>query len=134
MIKIFGYIYVLCIYIYIYYIYFLFYQDVLHRHWTVGEGRGTIFYSTVSLPPANKHWDIYSQLCKWNDYHLFFIATLVFTRLLLDEIYHLIELKFAWEWWYNVCLLDELILGFCYSDLTLETGRFELVSTITLIL
>ena len=24
-----------------------------------------------------------------------------------------------------VCLLDELILGFCYSDLTLETGGFE---------
>ena len=25
-----------------------------------------------------------------------------------------------------VCLLDELILGLCYSDLTLETGGFEL--------
>ena len=33
-----------------------------------------------------------------------------------------------------VCLLDELILGFCYSDLTLETGGFELASTITLVL
>ena len=33
-----------------------------------------------------------------------------------------------------VCLLDELILGFCYSDLTLETGGLELTSTITLIL
>ena len=33
-----------------------------------------------------------------------------------------------------VCLLDELILGFCYSDLTLETGGFELASTITLAL
>ena len=33
-----------------------------------------------------------------------------------------------------VCLLDELILGFCYSDLTLETGGFELTSTITLVL
>ena len=30
-----------------------------------------------------------------------------------------------------VCLLDKLILGFCYSDLTLETGGFELASTIT---
>ena len=30
-----------------------------------------------------------------------------------------------------VCLLDKLILGFCYSDLTLETGGFELAATIT---
>ena len=33
-----------------------------------------------------------------------------------------------------VCLLDELILGFCYSDLTLESGGFELASTIILVL
>ena len=33
-----------------------------------------------------------------------------------------------------VCLLDELILGFCYSDLTWATGRDELASTITLVL
>ena len=30
-----------------------------------------------------------------------------------------------------VCLLDELILGICYNDLTLETREFELASTIT---
>ena len=33
-----------------------------------------------------------------------------------------------------VYLLDELILGFCYSNLTLETGGFELTLTITLVL
>ena len=33
-----------------------------------------------------------------------------------------------------VCLLDELVLGFCYSDLTLETGGVELELTITLVL
>ena len=33
-----------------------------------------------------------------------------------------------------VCLLDELMLGFCYNDLTLETGGFELASTIILVL
>ena len=52
---------------------------------------GTIFYSTLPLPPAHEHWDIYLQLCMWDDYHVFLIATLVFTRLLLDEIYHLID-------------------------------------------
>ena len=33
-----------------------------------------------------------------------------------------------------ICLFDELILGFCYSNLTLETGGFELASTITFVL
>ena len=96
----------------------------------------TIFYSTLPLPPAHEHSDIYLQLCMWDDYHIFLIATLVFTRLLLDEIYHLIELPFEWliDDAMFVCLLDELILGFCYSDLTLETGGFELASTITFVL
>ena len=72
----------------------------------------------------------------WDVYHVFLIAMLVFTRLLLDEIYHLIELPFEWlivDAMF-VCLLDELILSFCCSDLTLEFGGFELTSTITLVL
>ena len=95
-----------------------------------------IFYSTLPLPPAHDHWDIYLQLCMWDDYHVFLIVTPVFTRLLIDEIYHLIELPFKWmiDDAIFVCLLDELILGFCYSELTLETGGFELVSSITLVL
>ena len=56
----------------------------------------------------------------------------MFTRLLLDEFFHLIELPIDDAMF--VCLLDELILGFCYIDLTLETGGFELTSTITLAL
>ena len=97
--------------------------------------KGTIFYSTLPLPPAHEHWYIYLQLCMWDDYHAFLIATLVFTRLLLDDIYHLIELPF--EWLIDamfVRVLEELILGFCYSDLTLETSGFELASTIILVL
>ena len=60
----------------------------------------------------------------------------MFTRLLLDEIYPLIELLFERliDDAMFVCLLDELILGFCYSDLTLETDGFEIASTITLVL
>ena len=53
-------------------------------------------FSTLPLPPAHEHSDIYLQLCTWDDYHIFLIATLVFTRLLLDGIYHLIELLFDW--------------------------------------
>ena len=42
---------------------------------------GTIFYSTLPFPSTHEHWDIYLQLCIWDDYHVFLIATLVFTRL-----------------------------------------------------
>ena len=56
----------------------------------------TIFYCTLPLPPAHEHSDIYLQLYTWDDYHIFLIAPLVFTRLLLDEIYHPIELPFDW--------------------------------------
>ena len=68
---------------------FFFYQGFLSRtlttYRTAGEGRG-LSYSALPLPPAHKHSDIYLQLCTWDDYHIFLIATLVFTRLLLDEI------------------------------------------------
>ena len=96
----------------------------------------TIFYSTGLLPPARKHWDIYLQFCLWDDCHVLLIATLVFTRLLLDDIYHLIEIPFEWliDDAMFVCSLDELVLGFCYSDFILGTGGFELASTITLVL
>ena len=84
----------------------------------------TIFYYTLPLPSAHKHSDIYLQLCMWDDYHIFLIATLVFTRLLLDEnlrsyritIWLIDDAKFI-----LVCLLDDSILGFCYSNL--DTGN-----------
>ena len=79
---------------------------------------GTIVYFTLPLLPAHEHSDIYLQLYMWGDYHVFLVATLVFTRLLLDEIYQLMELPLDWsiDDAIFVCLLDELILGFCYSD------------------
>ena len=50
----------------------------------------------------------------WDDYHVFLITMLVFTRELLNEFYHLTKLPF--DWLFDdamfVCLLDELILGF----------------------
>ena len=72
--------------------------------------KGIIFYSTLPLPPTQEYSDIYLQLCMWDDYYVFLIAKLVFTRLLLDEIYDLIELPF--DWLINdamfACLLDDL--------------------------
>ena len=98
---------------------------------------GTIFYSTLPLPPAHEHSDIYLQLRMWDDYHIFLIAALVFTRLLLDEILPPYRITI---WLIDdvqivlVCLLDDLILGFCYSILIRETGGLKLASTITLVL
>ena len=88
------------------------------------ERKRTIFYSTLPLPPTHEHSDIYLQLCTWDDYHIFLIATLVFTRLLLDEIlppyritiWLIDDVKFV-----LVCLLDDLIPGFWYSSL--DTGN-----------
>ena len=47
--------------------------------------------------------------------------------------YHLIELPVEWliDDAMFVCLLDELILGFSYNELTLETAGFELALTST---
>ena len=110
-----------------------------HRHWrfTKQQGQGgVIFCSTLPLPAAHKHRNNYLKLCMRDVYHLFSIAALVLTRLLLGEIYHLIELPFGWliDYTMFVCLLDELILGFCYSKLTGETSGFELASTMSLVL
>ena len=51
---------------------FFFCQGFLSRklttHRTAGEGgRRHHFYSTLPLPPAHEHPDIYSQLCMWDD-------------------------------------------------------------------
>ena len=56
-------------------------------------GDHLLFHSTTSTRSRTlRHF----QLCMWDDHHVFLIATLVFTRLLLDEIYHLIKLPFKW--------------------------------------
>ena len=117
---------------------FFFYQGFLHRHWRFtgqqGKGGDHLFHSTTSTRSWTLRHLFATLHVRWLSRIL--IATLVFTRLLLDEIYHLVELPFEWliDDAMFVCSLDELILGICYSDLTLETGGFELASTITLVL
>ena len=98
--------------LFVFFFVFFFYQGFLSwtltTHRTAGEGRGTFLFSTLPVPPACEHSDIYVQLCTRDDCHTFLIATLVFIRLLLDEIYHRIELLFDWLmwcWFKFVCLL-----------------------------
>ena len=96
---------------------------------------GTIFYSTLQLPTVHEHSDIYLHLCMRDDYHIFLIAPLVFTGLLL----HLIPPYRISIWLIDdamsifVCSLEDFILGFCYSNLTRVTGELKLASTITII-
>ena len=66
---------------------------------------GTIFNSSLPLPPAHEHWDIYLQLCMWDDYHVFLIAPLVFyqTATRWDLPPYRITI-WVIDWWCNVCL------------------------------
>ena len=123
----------------LFFFFFFFYQGFLHRHWrfTGQQGKGgdhLLFHSTTSTRSRTLRHLFATLHVRWLS--RIFNCKLVFTRLLLDEIYHLIELPFEWliDDAMFVCLLDELILGFCYSDLVLKTGGFELTSTITLVL
>ena len=69
-----------------------------HRHWRFiglqGKG-GEYLYSSLPLPPAHENLDIYLQFCISDDYHVFLFPSLVTTRLVLAEIYHLIKWQFS---------------------------------------
>ena len=65
---------------------------------------GTIFYFILPLPPADEHWDIYLELCIWDNYHLLLIATLIYqTATWWDLPPYRITIWVA-DWWSNVCL------------------------------
>ena len=117
---------------------FFSYQDFLSQtlkiHRTAGEGKGPSFIPIYHFHLlTNTQTFICNLGCEMT--HIFLITRLAFSRLLLDEIYHLIELTIlSIDWWCNVCLLDNLILDFCYSNLKQESSGFELASIITVVL
>ena len=92
--------------------------------------------SLYRLPSPYTHSDIDLQLCMWNDYHIFLIVLLVFTRLLLNDIYHLIELLFLIDCWCDVKFLFNWRFNsrVLLSNLRWETGGLKLASTITFVL
>ena len=115
---------------------FFFYQSFLHRHWkfTGQQGKGEdhlLFHSSTSTRSRTLRHLFATLHVRWLS-RIFNRNTCIYQAAILDEIYDLIDLPF--EWLIHdamfVCLLDELTLGFFYSDLTLETGGFELASTI----
>ena len=101
------------------------------------EREGIMLHDYLLLLPTHKHSNNYSQLCMWDDYRVFLVASFITTRLLLDEFDHFFELPF---WLINdamlvsVCLLlEDLILDFCYSSLSFETVGSKLTSTISIV-
>ena len=107
--------------------FFFFYQSFLSRtrmtHRTAGDGRGPFFIPLYRFHPLTIIQTFICN-CACEMTIIFLIATLVFTRLLLDAILPLYritiwlihEVKF-----FLVCLLDDLILGFCFNRL--DTGN-----------
>ena len=91
------------------------------RHWRFsGQQKNGVDHhfcrsTTSTRSQAFKHFFATLHV-RWLSHVL--IAPLVFTRLLLDEIYHLIELPFDWfiDDAMFVYLLDGLSLDFCCSD------------------
>ena len=99
--------------LYINNMYLFFIRVFFHGHWrlTGQQGKREDHLLLDSTSPIYS----YLQLCMWDKDHIFLIAPLAFSRLLLDEIYHLMELLFDWlidcwlidwliDWWSNVCL------------------------------
>ena len=91
------------------------------------EGKRPLFIPLYQFHPLT---NIQTFIC---NYHVTLIVTLVFTRCHSMRFTTLLNNQFHW-WLCNVfCLLEGLILGFCYSNLTRETSGFELLSTINLV-
>ena len=91
---------------------------------------GTIFYSTLPLPPAHEHSDIYLQLCTWDDYHIFLIGTIFNRNACIYQTTTPWDLPpYRSTVWLSddvmfvfACLLVDLILGFV-TDIWHERNR-----------
>ena len=74
------------------------FTDTGHSQDSRGRERRIFFITLYNFHPLT------SKLFTWDDYHMFLIAALVFTRLLLDEIYHLnqspTDLLMMWGWFF----------------------------------
>ena len=114
---------------------FLFYQGFLHRNWrfTGQQGKGgdhLLFHSTTSTCSRTLRHLFATLHVRWLS-HIFNCNICVYqTATWWDLPLYWITIWVIPDAMF-VCLLDELIKGFCYSDLTLETSGFELTSTNT---
>ena len=117
---------------------FFFYQDFLYRQWrfTGLQGKGEdhlLFHSTTSTRSRTLSHLFATLHVQWLS-RIFNGNTCVYQTAIRWYLPPYRITIWVTDWWCSVCLLDEFILGFCYSDLTLEASGFELTSTITLVL
>ena len=87
----------------------------LTTHRIAGEGIGPFLFHTTTSTLSRLFR--YLQLCMWDDYHI-----LQLQRLYLPDCYSM-SFTNLWNycligWWCEIsfCLLDDLILVFCYSN------------------
>ena len=76
----------------------------LYGHWQfigLQGSEGHHLYSSPPFPLGHRHPDIYLELCMWEEYQVFLIASLVIARLLLNEIYHL------WDFIFDLLLIED---------------------------
>ena len=106
-----------------YFMHFFFCQGFLSRtqstHRTAGEGRRPSFIPLYHYHPlTNIQAFICNFACEMT--HIFLIALLVFTRLLLDEICHLIELSFHWLMMWRKFMFVYVVIS---NTLVLQANR-----------
>ena len=110
-----------------------------HGHWrlTGQRGRkGNIFYFTLLLPPTQKHSDIYFATLhvRWLSHISNRTARIYQVATQWDLPPYIITIWLIYVMLIFVCFPVDLIQGFPYSYLTLETGGLELTSTIIIVL
>ena len=101
-------------------------------HGTTGEGGGLSFILLFHFQPlSNIQKIICNYACEMTItyfyWHRLYLPDCNSMRFITISDYHLTMLDFD-------CLLNDLILAFCYSNLRRETGGLELLPTITLVL
>ena len=118
---------------------FFFYQGFLHRHWrfTGQQGKGgdhLLFHSTTSTRSRTLRHLFATLHVRWLSRIFNRNACVYQTATRWDLPPYRITI-WVTDWWCNVCLFTWWIdTRFCYSNLTLEAGGFELASTIMLVL
>ena len=112
---------------------------IFHGHWrlTGQQGKGgdhLLFHSTTSTRSRTFRHSFATLHVRWLS-HIFNRTTCIYqTATQWDLPPYRITIWLTDVMWIFACLLDDLIVGFCYSNLRRETGGIELALTITLVL
>ena len=107
---------------------------MIHR--TAGEGRGPSLFLSSTSTRSHSFIHLFATL------HVRWLSCIFNRNVCIYKTITRWDLPYLWITIWEivvgmiipVCLLDDLILGFPLQQLTWETVRFELTSTITLVL